>query len=62
MKNIRITLAIIFTIACVVFLGYEFIADRDYMIKFIIYDWRWKIGFIIAYLIHTKKINKKSTN
>jgi len=58
MKNIQMTLAIIFTIGCLVFLGYEFIADTDYVINFIIYDWRWKIGFIIAYIIHTKKRNK----
>lgn len=61
MKNIRMTLAIIFTIACMVFLGYEFIADRDYIINYIIYDWRWKIGFVIGYLIYAKKINKTKT-
>lgn len=58
MKNIRTTLAIIFTVACIVYLGYEFITDTDYTINFIIYDWRWKLGFIIAYVIHTKKRNK----
>ena len=62
MKNIRMTLAIIFIIGCLVFLGYEFIADTDYAINFIIYDWRWKFGCIIGYLIYAKKITKKATN